>query len=150
MASTAMGGRWIFGLGPDLIINADGKPSLVHSASTVSGFEYQVSASDFFYAYYGGAYIYRSPTVDLNGQLVGYGYPGSPSNHNRSLQQLTLGYTRTFWRDPNYGALQFMSQYSYLVRHPWSVAAGQPGSANLNFLYLSLRYTLPGAAPSKK
>jgi hypothetical protein len=144
------GCRWIFGLGPDLIINADGKPSLLHSASGVSGFEYQASPKDLFDGYYGGAYIYRSATVDLNGQLVGYGYPGAPLDHNRSLQQVTLGYTRTFWRDPNYGALQIISQYSYLVRHPWSVAAGQPGGATNNFLYLSLRYVLPGAPPAQK
>jgi len=144
------GGRWIFGLGPDVIINADGRPSLVHSASTVSGFEYQASPKDLFNAYYGGAYIYRSVAVDLNGQLIGYGYTGSPSNHNRSLQQLTIGYTHTFWRDPNYGALQVVSQYSYLVRHPWFVAAGQPPGAHLNYLYLSIRYLLPGAPPTKK
>ncbi len=144
------GGRWIFGLGPDLIINADGKPSLVHSASTVSGFEYEASPNHLFYGYYGGAYIYRSATVDLDGKLVGYGYPASSLDHNRSLQQLTLGYTRTFWRDPNYGALQLMSQYSYVVRHPWSVAAGQPIGAPVNFLYLSFRYVLPGAPPTHK
>jgi hypothetical protein len=144
------GGRWIFGLGPDVIINADGKPSLVHSASTVSGFEYQASPNDLFDGYYGGAYLYRSAAVDLNGQLIGYGYTGSPSNHNRSLQQLTIGYTHTFWRDPNYGALQVISQYSYVVRHPWFVAAGQPDGAHLNFLYLSIRYLLPGAPPAKK
>ncbi|HYW74330.1 MAG TPA: hypothetical protein VE961_25130, partial [Pyrinomonadaceae bacterium] len=144
------GGRWIFGLGPDVIINANGKPSLVHAASTVSGFEYQASAKDLFDAYYGGAYVYRSAAVDLNGQLVGYGYTGSPSNHNRSLQQITLGYTRTFWRDPNYGALQFLTQYSYLVRHPWFVPIGQPAAANLNSLFLSIRYVLPGAPPAQK
>ena len=37
------GGRWIFGQGPDLIINGDGSPSLVRSASTVDGFEYQAT-----------------------------------------------------------------------------------------------------------
>ena len=74
-------------------------------------------------------------------------YSGSPANHNRSIQELTLGYTRTFWRDPNYGALQFMTQYSYVVRHPWSVAVGQPGEAHLNMMYLNLRYIFPGAPP---
>ncbi|HEX3086295.1 MAG TPA: hypothetical protein VHP99_17305 [Pyrinomonadaceae bacterium] len=143
------GGRWIFGLGPDVIINSDGRPSLVHSASTVTGFEYQANPNNLFDAYYGGAYIYRSSAVDLNGQPIGYGYSGSPLNHNRSLQELTFGYTRTFWRDPNYGALQFISQYSYLTRNPWSVPVGQPSHANLNFVYLSIRYILPGAPPAR-
>jgi len=143
------GGRYIFGLGPNVIINADGRPSLVHSASTVTGVEYQANAKNLFDAYYGGAYIYRSSAIDTNGQFIGYGYPGSPLNHNRSLQQLTLGYTRTWWRDPNYGALQLIGQYSYVLRHPWSVPSAQPSSANANFLYLSIRYILPGAPPAK-
>jgi hypothetical protein len=143
------GGRYIFGLAPDLIVNADGSASLVHSASTVDGIEYQINGQNLFDAYYGGAYIDRSIAVDTNGQFVGYGFPGSPLNHNRSLQQITFGYTHTFWRDVNYGALQFISQYSYLVRHPWSVPAGQPGIANTNFIYLSFRYILPGAPPAK-
>ena len=143
------GGRYIFGLGPDVMINADGRPSLVHSASTVTGIEYQANPNNLFNAYYGGAYIYRSNAIDTNGQFIGYGYPGSPSNHNRSLQQLTLGYTRTFWRDPNYGALQLVGQYSYVTRHPWSVPTGDPNVANTNFLYLSIRYVLPGAPPAK-
>ena len=33
------GGRWIFGLGPDLVIRGDGSPSLVQSASTLEGVE---------------------------------------------------------------------------------------------------------------
>jgi hypothetical protein len=136
-------------LAPDLIINADGRPSLVHSASTVTGIEYQANPSNLFDAYYGGAYIYESSAIDRNGQFVGYGYPGSPLNHNRSLQQLTLGYTRTWWRDPNYGALQLIGQYSYVVRHPWSVPPGQPSGANASYLYLSIRYILPGAPPAK-
>ncbi len=143
------GGRYIFGLGPDVIINSDGRPSLVHSASTVDGFEYQANANNLFDAYYGGAYIYRSSAVDTNGQFVGYGYPGSPLNHNRSLQQLTLGYTRTFWRDPNYGALLLIGQYSYVVRDPWSVPSGQPNNAKANYAYLSFRYVFPGAPPAK-
>ncbi|PWT90845.1 MAG: hypothetical protein C5B55_09100 [Blastocatellia bacterium] len=141
------GGRWIFGLSPDLIVKANGEPSLVHSASTVSGFEYQATPKDFLDVYYGGAYVQKNTAIDLNGHLVGYGYDGSPSNHNRSIQEITAGYARTLWRDPNYGALQFITQYSYVGRHPWSVAAGDPSGAHLNMLYLDLRYLFPGAPP---
>ena len=145
------GGRWIFGQGPDLIIKGDGSPSLVHSASTVDGFEYQATPKTVFYGYYGGAYFKRNVAIDpANGRQVGFGYTGSPGNHNRAIQEGTLGFTHTFWRDPNYGAMQFMVQYSYLVRHPWYVAPGQPGRANLNMLFLNLRYTLPGAPPAEK
>ena len=86
----------------------------------------------------------------MNGQLVGYGFDGSPSNHNRSVQEFTFGYTHTIWRDPNYGGLQFMTQYSYVVRHPWSVGVDQPGAAHLNMVYLNLRYLFPGAPPVLK
>jgi hypothetical protein len=144
------GGRWIFGLAPDLIIKPNGDPSLVHSASTVSGFEYQANPKNLFDAYYGGAYIQKNTAIDANGKLSGYGYDGSPANHNKSIQEFTFGYTRTIWRDPNYGGLQFMTQYSYVVRHPWSVGAGQPGGAHANMLYLNLRYLLPGAPPVLK
>jgi hypothetical protein len=141
------GGRWIFGLGPDLIIKGNGDPSLVHSSSTVAGFEYQPTSKDLFDSYYGGAYIQKNTAIDANGQLVGYGFNGSPSNNNKSVQEFTFGYTRTIWRDPNYGGLQFMTQYSYIVRHPWSVGIDQPGGAHTNIVYLNLRYLLPGAPP---
>ena len=145
------GGRWIFGQGPDLIIRGDGSPSLVHTASTVDGFEYQATPKTLVYGYYGGAYFKRNVAIDpANGGQVGFGFNGSPANHNRAIQEGTLGFTHTFWRDPNYGAMQFMVQYSYLVRHPWYVAPGQPGSANLNMLFLNLRYTFPGAPPAQK
>lgn len=143
------GGRYIFGLAPNVIINADGKPSLVHAASTVTGFEYQPNASNLFDAYYGGAYTDRSSAIDANGQFIGYGYPGSPLNHNRSLQQLTIGYRHTLWRDPNFGAFQLLGQYSYVMRHPWSVPPGTPSGAHVNYLYVSLRYILPGAPPAE-
>jgi hypothetical protein len=145
------GGRYIFGQGPDLIIQGDGSPSLIHAYSMVQGLEYQARPKTLLYAYYGGAYFQKNVAIDPEtGSLVGYGYQGSPSEHNRALQQVTVGLSRTFWRDPAYGALQFMTQYSYIFRHPWHVAPGQPGEANLNMLYLNLRYTLPGAPPVLK
>jgi len=145
------GGQFVFGLGPELIIQGDGSPSLVHSASTVNGLEYQATPQTRLYGYYGGAYFQKNVAIDpSNGRPVGFGYPGSPSNHNRSIQEASIGFTHTFWRDPNYGAMQLMMQYSYLVRHPWYVAPGQPGSAHLNMFYLNLRYTLPGAPPGQK
>ena len=144
------GGRYIFGLAPNFIINANGKPSLIRSASTVTGFEYQLNDKNFLDAYYGGAYVYRRSDIDADGSFIGYGYPGSPLNHNRSLQQLTLGYTRTFWSDPNYGGIQLLGQYSHVVRHPWSVPPGQLSGTHVNYLYLSFRYVLPGAPPEKE
>ena len=142
-------GRYIFGLGPDLIIQGDGSPSLVHSASTVDGLEYQATPKLALYGYYGGAFFQKNVAIDpADGKQVGFGYTGSPSNQNHSIQQWTLGFSHTVWRDPSHGGLQWGAQYSYLVREPGYVAPGQPGNAHLNMLFFNLRYLLPGAPPA--
>lgn len=142
------GGRWLFGQAPDTIIDVTGRPSLIRSGGTVDGFEYQVNPKTLIYAYYGGIYIARNVAIDSNGKPVGYGFSGSPATNNRTIQEGTLGWTQTFWKDAKYGALAFMAQYSYLTRNPWFVATGTPGSANTNMVFLNLRYTLPGSAPA--
>ena len=143
-------GRWMFGLAPDLIVRSDGSPSPVHSGSSLSGFEAQVKNTQ-LYGYYGGAYIRRNTAVDVvNGRasLIGYGYSGSPNTQNRNIQEITFGGSQMFWKDPKYGSLQFMAQYSYLLRHPWWVAAGVAGEAHAHMIFLNLRYALPGSAPT--
>jgi len=144
------GGRYIFGQAPDLIARANGSISPIHTGSTVSGFEY-THKNTLLYSYYGGLYVQRNVTVDANGTTpIGYGYVGSPPGQNRAVQQITFGTSQNFWRDAKYGALTLMSQYSYLVRNPWFIAAGAPRNANLNMVFLNLRYTLPGSAPAIK
>jgi hypothetical protein len=144
------GGRYIFGQVPDLIARADGSLSLIHAGSTVSGFEY-TQKNTFVYAYYGGIYVQRNSALDANGKtLVGYGYTGSAATNNRTIQEATFGMTQTLWRDPKYGALQLMFQYSYLQRNPWYVATGQPSNANVNMVFWNLRYLLPGIPPTLK
>ncbi|MBZ5575770.1 MAG: YebO family protein [Acidobacteriia bacterium] len=142
------GGRYIFGAAPNFIVRADGSPSLVHSASTVSGFE--ASIKNFApYIYYGGVYIDRNTALDANGTTrIGYGFPGSGNGQNRSIQEITTGWTHTIWRDGKYGALQWMAQYAYLFRNPWSVAANAPKNAHESVLWFNLRYVLPGSAPT--
>ena len=145
------GGRWIFGQAPDLIVRGDGSLSVVHSGSTVTGFEAQATKNTQLYGYYGGVYVQRNVAIDpANGNPIGYGYAGSPGGQNRVIHQATFGFTRTFWRDPKYGALQLMGQYSYILRHPWNVAPGQPTDAHVHMTFLNLRYLLPGSAPAVK
>jgi len=143
------GGRYIFGEAPDLIAHADGSLSLIHADSTVSGFEY-TNKNTLVYAYYGGVYIGRNVAIDTTGKPVGYGFTGASSGQNKSIQEGTFGVIQTFWKNPKYGALSLITQYSYLTRNPWYVAAGQPSNASLNMVFLDLRYTLPGSAPSMK
>jgi hypothetical protein len=142
------GGRYIFGAAPDFIVRADGSPSLVHSGSTVSGFE--ATIKNFApYVYYGGVYIGRNTALDANGTTrIGYGFPGSSNSQNRSIQEITAGFTHTIWRDGKYGALQWMFQYAYFLRNPWFVALGAPKDAHESALWFNLRYVLPGTAPT--
>jgi len=144
------GGRYIFGLAPDLIARADGSISLIHSGSTVSGFEF-THKNTFLYGYYGGVYIGKNTAFDANGTTrIGYGFTGSPAGQNRNIQEATFGFNQTLWKDAKYGALNFMGQYSYLSRNPWFIATGQPEDSHLNMVFLNLRYTLPGSAPTIK
>lgn len=140
------GGRWIFGLAPDLIVRPDGSLSPIHSGSTVDGIEAQVKNTQ-FYGYYGGTFIRPNTAVDTTGKLIGYGYSGSPNSQNKSIHEPTFGITQTFWKDPRYGALQLMLQYSYVLRYPWFVAANAPRDAHASMVFLNLRYVLPGSAP---
>jgi hypothetical protein len=40
--------------------------------------------------------------------FAGYGYPKSANSQNRTIQEGTVGFNQTFWKNPNYGALNFM------------------------------------------
>jgi hypothetical protein len=99
------------------------------------------------YAYYGGTFIRKNTATDATGKPIGSGYDGSPNSQNRSIHEPTFGLTQTFWRDPKYGALQLMLQYSYVLRYPWFVATGAPKDAHASMVFLNLRYLLPGSAP---
>jgi hypothetical protein len=143
------GGRYIFGLGPNFIVRPDNTLSLVHADSGIGGFEYQITPKTMYYGYYGGAYFDRNysiiPAATLGGAptYVGFGFPGSPSSANKSVQEATFGIIRTFWKNERYGALQLITQYSYLTRSPWNVAPGNPKNANLSQVYTDIRYVLP-------
>ncbi len=143
------GGRYIFGQAPDLIAKADGSISLVKANSTVAGFEY-TNKNTLLYGYYGGMWVDKNVATDTNGKSIGYGYDGSPNGQNHVVQEYTLGFSETFWKDAKYGALNLMGQYSYLKREPWFVATGAPADANMSMVFLNLRYTLPGSAPATK
>jgi len=164
------GGRYIFGQVPDLIVRNDGSLSPIKAASTVSGFEF-THKNSFVYAYYGGVYAQKNATFDVNGTTpIGYGVlPATltpitfgntvAANQNRAIQEITLGFNQTLWRDAKYGALNFMGQYSFLRRNPWVIPSSAPGSipvlsedreAHLHMVFLNLRYTLPGSAPAMK
>jgi hypothetical protein len=144
------GGRYLFGLAPDLTLKANGDIGLIHSGSTVTGAEWIIN-NTLLYGYYGGIYIGRYTVIDpATGKPVGYGYTGSSNGQNRTIQEATIGFNQTLWKDPKYGAINVMGQYSWLNRDPWYVSTGQPKNAHQNQVYLNLRYTLPGTPPTLK
>lgn len=146
------GGRYIFGEVPDFVLSTNGSPLPIHAGSTVDGFEY-TKGNSFFYAYYGGTYVQQNIVLDTTAKVltpVGYGWlgAGAPSSQNRVINEGTLGFSQTMWKDARYGALNLIGQYSYLSRDPWAVAVGAPRQGLVNMVFLDLRYTLPGGAPN--
>jgi hypothetical protein len=147
------GGRYQFGMGPDLVVlptaaGTDVSISPVHSYSGIIGLETQVAPHTQFFGYYGGDYFQRNFALDTTSTavtkpFVGFGGPNSANNNNRAIQEGTLGWIQTFWRNPQYGALQFIAQVSYLTRAPWFVPAGAPKNAHLTEGWVDLRYILP-------
>jgi hypothetical protein len=149
------GGRYIFGQIPDVVVGPNGALTDIEASSTVTGFEW-THKNTLIYSYYGGVYGNKRVMTDatLGGNIYGYGVPitaanfATAINQNRSVQEGTIGFNQTLWRDAKYGAINFMGQYSYLTRDPWSTLTGQPDHAGLNMVFFDLRYTLPGSAPA--
>ncbi|HEY2497659.1 MAG TPA: hypothetical protein VGK24_11355 [Candidatus Angelobacter sp.] len=142
------GGRYIFGMGPQAVVLPNGEISLVHSASTTDGFEYQMTKKSMLYGYYGGAYFQRNFALDTStgakpNTFIGFGGPNSSTNNNRAIQEGTLGWVQTFWKNPQYGAFQLITQYSYLTRAPWFLPVNNPKNAHLGMAWADLRFTLP-------
>ena len=147
-------GRYMIGSGPDAIVfpiatgpgtfNAD--ISMVHSGSAIVGAEATAGKSQLGF-YYGGFYFQRNAPLDVTnpvpGRFAGFGGLNSPNSANRAIQEGSIDWTQTFWKNPQYGAVLMVTQFSYLTRAPWFVATGAPKNAHLGMGYLSIRYVLP-------
>ena len=150
------GAHYLVATGPQLVVrpNAAGTDvslSMVHAGAGSAGLEWRPSPKSAFAIYYAADYYGRNFFADTTntaqpGTIIGYGGPGSPDTNNRAIQQATLDWIQTFWKHPEYGALQFYTQYSYLTRAPWFVAPGAPRDAHLNMVYAGLRYVLPSTS----
>lgn len=149
-------GRYLIGLGPQAVVfpiqtsptafNID--VSMVHAGSMILGSELQVGKKTQFGFYYGGEYFQRNAFPDVTSPLVvkpiiGFGGINSPNSANRAIQEGTFDWTQTFWRNPQYGAVQLVTQTSYATRAPWFVATGAPKNAHAMIGYVSLKYVLP-------
>ena len=142
------GGRYIGGNSPDFVVEGPAlqgafRIGLLKSASTLLGAEWAVAPFDTVSAYWSTVASGRRFSQQANGAYVGYGYPGSPSTNNRSIEEFTLSNTYTFWRSPAYGALQVIAQVSDVERAPWYQAPGTPPRAEDAIVFVDLRYVLP-------
>ncbi|HXB61774.1 MAG TPA: hypothetical protein VNU94_02835 [Acidobacteriaceae bacterium] len=144
------GGRYIGGLGPQFVVaqfgstNAPLTAELVHAGAGLGGFEYQATKSTLVSLIYGGAYFDRVFSVDpSNSHLVGYGFTGSANTNNRFIQEGTFATVTSLFKKPSYGAVQLITQFSYIERTPWYVAPGAPRNAHLLENYFDIRYVLP-------
>jgi hypothetical protein len=142
------GGRYIFGQAPDFTVSpqeADGACEIrgLRSWSLVAGLEWRATPMTALFGYASKVGIGRQFEQQANRSYVGYGYPGSPNSQNRAVDELTLGASHTFWKDPALGALMVIAQASYVEREPWYVAQGTPADAHTGMFFLDLRYVLP-------
>lgn len=146
------GGRYLGGMGPGVVVlenssaTAPFSAALIHSGSGIGGFEWAASKNTTLTALGSAAYFQRRYGLDpaiKTPTYVGYGFPGSANTNNRVLKEYTLASTTTLWRNPSYGALQLISQTSYVWRAPWYIAAGSPRDAHTLMEYMDLRYILP-------
>jgi hypothetical protein len=154
-------GRYMIGSGPNAVVFPvatgpgafDADISLVHSGSLIVGAEANTKKSQFGF-YYGGFYFGRNAFLDITNPVPnrfgGFGGLNSPPTANRAIQQGSIEWTQTFWKNPQYGAVLLVTQASYLTRAPWFVrkdpitgALLDPKNAHLGMGYLSVRYVLP-------
>lgn len=146
------GGRYIGALGPGFVVLQPGtatspfRAALIHAGSGVSGFEFMPTKKTTISGLVSAAYFQRrygrDPSV-TTATWIGYGYPGSPNSQNRIIKEASLTSTSNLWEKRGYGALQFITQSSYVLRDPWYVAKGTPKDAHTYMEYMSLRYVIP-------
>jgi len=155
--------RYLLAAGPQVVVvptiaansvtctNAAGcdvRLSPVHAGDALVGLEAQPYPKTQIGVYGGAAYFQRNTFQDITSAaaakpFIGFGGPNSAQNNNRLLQEASVDWLQTFWRNPQYGAILVVTQASYVSRAPWFVAAGAPKNAHLAMGYLSLRYVLP-------
>lgn len=135
-------GRYIGGLIPDVIVRANGDISPIKAYAWVSGLEIAPSTRTGLYVYYSGLYGQKNVAVDADGNFIGWGYPGASNAAERTIQEITPGFSHTFWKQENLGSVQLGVQYAYVVLHPWVAGTG-PSAAHTHMVLGQVRYNLP-------
>ncbi|MCU1254865.1 MAG: hypothetical protein JWM83_1164 [Candidatus Angelobacter sp.] len=162
-------GRYLISMGPQVVVSAvpattggvctsgatggcDVHLSMVHAGDALVGIEAQPTSKTQLGFYYGGAYFARNTFQDISAAgavkpFIGFGTFGANAATagimNRSIQEGTIDWTQTFWKNPQYGAVLLVTQASYVTRSPWLTVAPNPKNAHLTMGYVSVRYVLP-------
>ncbi len=153
-------GRYSIALGPNAVVRPvaltattfDADISMVHSGSGSGGIEIQATPNTQIAGYYGGAYFQRNAFPDITAAgatkpIIGFGGATSANTNNRAIQEGTVDFIQTWWKNPQYGSLLTILQASYVTRSPWAVLTTggvlQPKNAHLGMGFVSLRYVLP-------
>jgi hypothetical protein len=145
------GGRYTGALGPSFAVAQWGATTApftiqkVHTGAGLGGFEYQATKNTVASLVYGLDYFSRISSVDPSGThpTVGYGFAGSANSNNRTIQEGSFATVTNIYRKPSFGALQLITEFSYIERTPWAVATGKPKNAHVFENYLDIRYVLP-------
>jgi hypothetical protein len=157
-------GRYLIGMGPQAVVapvpasggvctsagNCDLTVSMVRAGNALIGMEFVPTPKSQIGLYYGGAYFQRNAFPDITSgaaikPTIGFGgiNEAGANIQNRAIQEGTLDFTQTMWKNPQYGALLLVTQASYVTRAPWFVPVGAPKNAHLFMSYVSLKYVLP-------
>jgi hypothetical protein len=146
-------GRYLGALGPDYVVRPSdpiARISLatVHAQSFLFGAEADLPGANGLAAYYGRVDFDRNAFTDATSPLtvkptIGFGGVNSSNSANRTLHQVSVDASHTFWRSYEHGSLALLGQFSEVIRQPWFVATGAPRRALADMVFLDVRYTLP-------
>ena len=135
-------GRFLGGFAPDVSFGADGSIHPIRSGSWVAGVEHAIVQNVVISAYDSGVHTDATYATDVDGSLIGYGYPGSPNTNNRNIHEVTGVVAYRPWVIAGRGSMQWNTQLSWLQRTPWSVNGG-PAAADAWLFFSQIRYNLP-------
>ena len=145
LLQTAFGpglGRYVGGLAPDVAFHREASINPIGCTSWVGGIEQKISGRVSLAGYYSGVKTDDRFDVDTDGGYIGYGFPGAPHSHNRTIKELTATFSYLAAKTDNRGSVQLGIQTSWLKRTPWSQGNG-PESADAFLFFAQLRYNLP-------
>jgi hypothetical protein len=143
------GGRYLGGLGPDLVVKPDTTTDGVAILPVVSyggtaGIEAQVTPDTLFAGYFGFVQFDQNSFLDpYSPVVIGFGGMSAPSSANKYIREFSFDWVQTFWKSPTHGSLQFGMQYAFVARNPWYVTPYTPSEAACNMIFTEVKYLLP-------